>query len=766
MQQQKNVLLFFVLSLLILAGGLWLQQKLGLLPQRRPPNAQPERKEVAKKEQGTPWARLSPNEKRVIAGRLVATAGSGTVLQTIIEGVLPTREQKLLAMAPPKPKPEVKPPPVKAVVIPHREFWLGQPSWFIRAKLTSKGAAIQQLFLDKFQKADRYARPVWEADGKTPAPLELIPDDAVDPSYALYLYRPGKEVPLPLLGEVQWQVDEAATIREVGDDGRPFYRQVTFYTDVAEQGLRITTNPADADLRITKTFKLAPADYHIELEVKVENRKTDPQTVRYQLAGARGLPIEGEWFTSTFRNGVIGWVDAKGTPLRQLEESRQIGFRSGGDEVKRSEESEGKEAIPIEYAGITNQYFASLAVVDNEQENRKFLEKARATVEGDANEKKPYLNDITMRVMTAPIELKANKPVVHKYLLYNGPLKVRLLGQFRGDEALDPKLVERYENTLHLKTLTDYHSSSWIGSFSSKIYWTQLLIACTNLMHWLLGVLHRFIMPWSYGLCIILLTVIVRGAMFPISRKQALTAMKMQELGPELAKLKEKHKDDPQAMGRAQWELYGRHGINPLGGCLPLLLQMPIFLGLYYALQESIFFRLEPLPILGSYWIKNLAAPDMLIPWSEKIPIISVPEAQGSFLYLGPYFNLLPVIAVILSIIVQSLMSPPAADEQQAMQQKMMKYMMIFMGLIFYKLAAGLCLYFIASSLWGVAERKLLPKRKHAPAVAVAAGGGGGASPRPARARSRGPRTSGNSDGVVQKVKDWWQEILKQAKKK
>src|SRR5207302_8080582 len=129
--------------------------------------------------------------------------------------------------------------------------------------------------------------------------------------------------------------------------------------------------------------------------------------------------------------------------------------------------------------------------------------------------------------------------------------------------------------------------------------------------------------------------------------------------------------------------------------------------GLYFALQESIHFRLAEF-----LWIKNLAAPDMLIPWGESIPWISRPEDHGGWLYLGPYFNLLPVIAAGLMMMQQKLTMPPPTDEQQEMQQKMMKYMTIVIGIMFYKVAAGLALYFIASSAWGFAERKLLPKKK------------------------------------------------------
>ena len=103
-------------------------------------------------------------------------------------------------------------------------------------------------------------------------------------------------------------------------------------------------------------------------------------------------------------------------------------------------------------------------------------------------------------------------------------------------------MVDRYTDKLKLNTLTDYQSPSWLGSFAKTIYWTDLLIICTNVMHWVLSQLHRII-P-NYGLCIICLTMLVRGMMFPISRKQALMSMRMQELAPEMKKLQEKHKDD------------------------------------------------------------------------------------------------------------------------------------------------------------------------------------------------------------------------------
>ena len=96
----------------------------------------------------------------------------------------------------------------------------------------------------------------------------------------------------------------------------------------------------------------------------------------------------------------------------------------------------------------------------------------------------------------------------------------------------------------------------------------------------------------------------------------------------------------------------------------------------------------------------------MLWHWVNTMPAF----IAGPSGWLGPYFNILPCLTIGLFIWQQKMFMPPAADEQAAMQQKVMQYMMIFMGVMFFKVASGLCLYFIASSLWGIAERKLLPR--------------------------------------------------------
>ena len=147
-----------------------------------------------------------------------------------------------------------------------------------------------------------------------------------------------------------------------------------------------------------------------------------------------------------------------------------------------------------------------------------------------------------------------------------------------------------------------------------------------------------------------------------------------------------------------------------------MFVQLPIFIGLYRSLSVDVGLRQAPLISDSVHWCSNLAAPDMLWNWSAVMPSF----IQG---YLGPYLNVLPFVTIGLFIWQQKMFMPPPTDEQTAMQQKMMSYMSIFFGFMFYKWASGLGIYFMASSLWGIAERKALPKPA---APAGPAGGGGG----------------------------------------
>jgi len=212
---------------------------------------------------------------------------------------------------------------------------------------------------------------------------------------------------------------------------------------------------------------------------------------------------------------------------------------------------------------------------------------------------------------------------------------------------------------------------------------------------WVLTHFHQTL-HLPYVACIVLLTICVRGLMFPISMKQTAGAAKMKELQPELTELRKKYSKEPEKFAIAQRELFRKHNHNPFAGCLPVFLQLPIFIGLYNALYYAIDLRLARF-----LWIDNLAAPDALMKFPGPLPLLGWHE-----------LNLLPILTCGLFLIQQRMFLPPAETEEQRVTNKMMGFMTVFMGFMFYKSPAGLCIYFIASSLWGIAERKLLDRMK------------------------------------------------------
>ena len=254
-------------------------------------------------------------------------------------------------------------------------------------------------------------------------------------------------------------------------------------------------------------------------------------------------------------------------------------------------------------------------------------------------------------------------------------------------------------------------------------------------------ILHTFYaVVQNYGLAIIMLTVLVRLCMFPLSRKQTLNALKMQELQPEIKKIQEKYKKDMEGRTKAQQELFRKHNYNPLGGCLVMFIQLPIFVALYRSLMVDVELRQAPLLSEAIRWSPNPSYKDMDFDWSGFMPGF-INKGIGLF-GLGPYFNILPLATVALFLAQQKMLMPPPADDQARMQQNIMKYMMIFMGLLFFKVASGLCVYFVASSLWGLAERRFLPKREEEEEATQPR-----EKPKP-RPKPAPPRTGANGDGA------------------
>lgn len=201
----------------------------------------------------------------------------------------------------------------------------------------------------------------------------------------------------------------------------------------------------------------------------------------------------------------------------------------------------------------------------------------------------------------------------------------------------------------------------------------------------------------SYVLAIFLLTVIIRLITYPLTRQQQRSAKRMQELAPEMEKLRKKYANDREALAAKQMELYRERGINPASGCLPTLIQFPVLIGLYQAITQSL--AASPLQLLNLSQHVYASLPNV----NNLIPL------KASFLWLDlaspdPFF-ILPVVVVVTTFLQQRLLTPPAADSQQAAMTQSMQYTMpIMIGFFALSFPSGLSIYWITSSLMGLVQ--------------------------------------------------------------
>ena len=204
------------------------------------------------------------------------------------------------------------------------------------------------------------------------------------------------------------------------------------------------------------------------------------------------------------------------------------------------------------------------------------------------------------------------------------------------------------------------------------------------LLNWFYSVAH------NYGVAIILVTIILKAIFWPITQKGLKSMKNMQKLQPKVVKLKEKYKDDPTKMNAEMMSLYKTYKVNPLGGCLPMILQIPVFFALYKVLLQSIELRHAPFML----WINDLSAPDRL--------------------YLGfdiPYLGGLPVLTLLMgaSMFLQQKMTPTTADPTQA---RIMMFLPLIFTVMFVNFASGLVLYWFVNNLLSILQQYLINRQK------------------------------------------------------
>ena len=267
-----------------------------------------------------------------------------------------------------------------------------------------------------------------------------------------------------------------------------------------------------------------------------------------------------------------------------------------------------------------------------------------------------HASSVVLRARDSTIETKIVTPregdgaTQVDYTLFLGPKDLKVLEAAGHD----------FEKAMNL---------GWFGPIS------LLLLRVLNLSHRITG---------NYGIDIIVLTLLVKIAFWPLTSKSFKSMREMQKLQPEMQKLREKYKDDSKQMNTEIMELYKRHKVNPLGGCLPMVLQIPVFYGLYTLLANAI--QLRHAPFL--FWVHDLAAPERLDVLGYGIPVLT--------LLLGA------------SMFLQQRMAPPTGDPAQ---QKVMMFMPLIFTFMFIGFPAGLTLYWLTNNVLTIAQQYFVVRR-------------------------------------------------------
>ncbi len=237
----------------------------------------------------------------------------------------------------------------------------------------------------------------------------------------------------------------------------------------------------------------------------------------------------------------------------------------------------------------------------------------------------------------------------------------------------------KYTITYYAGPKLYYHLAS-IGNDFKKIFnFGTILAPISRFIIWGLNILYK---PFkNYGICIIILTIFIKIILYPLTKSSMVSMKKMKELQPQMEEIREKYKDNPQKMNQEIFALYKKHKVNPVSGCFPMLLQLPIFFALFKTLNNAVELKGEQF-----LWIKDLSLPDTLF-------------------HIGAFpVNILPIIMAITQLISQKQTSTDKKQEQ------MVFFMTIFMLLILYNMPSGLVLYWLVSNILSIIQQWMINK--------------------------------------------------------
>ncbi len=390
---------------------------------------------------------------------------------------------------------------------------------------------------------------------------------------------------------------------------------------------------------------LTGGKYMIKLRVTIENPLKNPVRIPDMgvLAGA-GYPIAKSEMSDAFTH-FFYMADGDYT------EETPSYFTGGWFTSTKAREVKSVEDMT--FGGVMSQYYASILMPDEQSRGTSYY--AREYPFYLSHEGNKEVRGVVFAMGMPVIDLQPGQQKTLSYDIYTGPKENQVLNKM-------PYSVD-------------------------KIMAYGFFAFLSDPMNWLLNFFFKWVGNW--GIAIICMTIVVRLIIWPLYKKSYMSMKQMSLLQPKMQELKEKYPDDPQKMNMEMMKLYQEYGINPMGGCLPLLIQLPIFLAFYRVLQYSA--ELRGQPFFG--WMRDLSLPDT---------VFEIPLPFNAFPSLP--INILPIIMAI-TMIIQMKMTPQAGDK---MQRRIMAFMPWIFFLFCYNFASALALYWTAQNLINMVQTLLI----------------------------------------------------------
>ena len=490
----------------------------------------------------------------------------------------------------------------------------------------------EKLAIAKMWEMNQFPDRTVEAD----IPLNLIPENALN---CLALRFGNDQLQLDSL-RASWQADKSKIVLADGQGKET----LTFWTVIGEK------------LQVTKQFTFIPGTYFVDVAVTFQNVSDEPLLMGgnepangYELQWGRG--INADLLPHEKKSGKRG---------RRGKEGAKAYIGEGNPKHKLKEE---QALATVLWAGIDSQYFSALMIPDPRiAATYKLIETPNADATTGVTVVAPTE---TVALVVPGFYLKSQKKTRHDFRVYVGPKDDKILKDIGAPNAP--------ETPIRLSKVIDF-------GFFWPLVWGML---------WLFKGFHK--VCGNYGLSIILLTALVKIITYPFTRKAHGSMKKMQNLQPQLVELKEKYRDDPQKLNRATMRLYKENGVNPLGGCIPWLPQIPLFFALFSLLGGAVELRGAPFLL----WINDLSAPDTLVQLPFTIPLI-VTQIDA--------IRLLPIINGLTTWLQQKFVGnmTPTTDSTQ---MKLMQFMPIIFIFIFYNWASGFVLYWLCNNVFTIAQQ-------------------------------------------------------------